>query len=131
MQTVEGRGVRSLERKRDMLPLRTLVFVGERPDRRMIDSFDEHSAQLGLRMVLSVSEEPQGLPLESQTGVSDLADTGTEPTHQAGKAPDAREATADGRSIRLFNVIDDYNREGLDIEVGFSLSTARVIRALE
>jgi putative transposase len=28
-------------------------------------------------------------------------------------------------------VIDDYNHEGLDIEVGFSLSTARVIRALE
>ncbi len=27
----------------------------------------------------------------------------------------------DGRSIRLFNVIDDFNREGLDIEVGFSL----------
>ncbi|MFZ6659183.1 IS3 family transposase, partial [Undibacterium sp. TJN19] len=27
---------------------------------------------------------------------------------------------ADGRSIRLFNVIDDYNREGLGIEVDFS-----------
>ncbi len=38
---------------------------------------------------------------------------------------------ADGRSLRLFNVIDDYNREGLGIEVGFSLPAARVIRALE
>jgi putative transposase len=28
---------------------------------------------------------------------------------------------ADGRSIRLFNVLDDYNREGLIIDVDFSL----------
>ena len=38
---------------------------------------------------------------------------------------------ADGRSIRLFNVIDDYNREGLGIEVDFSLPTVRVIRTLD
>jgi putative transposase len=38
---------------------------------------------------------------------------------------------ADGRCIRLFNVIDDYNREGLGIEVDFSLPTIRVIRALD
>jgi putative transposase len=38
---------------------------------------------------------------------------------------------ADGRSIRLFNVIDDYNREGLGIEVDFSLSSERVIRFLD
>src|SRR5690606_34826170 len=37
---------------------------------------------------------------------------------------------ADGRSIRLFNVIDDYNREGLAIEVDFSLPAERVIRTL-
>jgi putative transposase len=37
----------------------------------------------------------------------------------------------DGRSFRAFNVIDDYNREGLGIEVDFSLPAARVIRALE
>lgn len=38
---------------------------------------------------------------------------------------------ADGRSIRLFNVIDDYNREGLTIEVDFSLPAERVVRALD
>src|SRR5690606_7484358 len=38
---------------------------------------------------------------------------------------------ADGRSLRTFNVIDDYNREGLTIEVDLSLPSARVIRALE
>jgi putative transposase len=37
----------------------------------------------------------------------------------------------DGRSIRLFNVIDDFNREALGIEVDLSLPSQRVIRALE
>jgi putative transposase len=37
----------------------------------------------------------------------------------------------DGRSYRLFNVIDDFNREGLTIEVDFSLPASRVIRALD
>jgi putative transposase len=38
---------------------------------------------------------------------------------------------SDGRSFRLFNVIDDFNREGLGIEVDLSLPATRVIRALE
>ena len=38
---------------------------------------------------------------------------------------------SDGRKIRTFNVIDDYNREALGIEVDFSLPAARVIRSLE
>ena len=37
----------------------------------------------------------------------------------------------DGRSFRLFNVIDDFNREALGIEIDFSLPAERVIRALE
>lgn len=37
----------------------------------------------------------------------------------------------DGRNIRLFNVIDDYNREGLAIDVDFSLPAIRVIRSLD
>ncbi|QDQ88578.1 transposase family protein [Alcaligenaceae bacterium SJ-26] len=37
----------------------------------------------------------------------------------------------DGRSIRLFNVIDDFNREALGIEVDFSLPSEQVIRALK
>jgi putative transposase len=35
-----------------------------------------------------------------------------------------------GRNFRLFNVIDDFNREALGIEIDFSLPSARVIRAL-
>ena len=37
----------------------------------------------------------------------------------------------DGRSIRLFNVIDDFNREALGIEVDFSLPSERVVRSLD
>jgi putative transposase len=37
---------------------------------------------------------------------------------------------ADGRSYRLFNVIDDCNREGLRIEVDLSPPSTRVVRAL-
>ena len=37
---------------------------------------------------------------------------------------------SDGRSIQLFDVIDDFNREGLGIGIDFSLPTDRVIRAL-
>jgi len=37
----------------------------------------------------------------------------------------------DGRPYRLFNVIDAFNREGLGIEVDFSLPAERVIRVLE
>jgi len=38
---------------------------------------------------------------------------------------------SDGRSYRHFNVIDDYNFEGLAIEVDFSLSAVRVKRSLD
>jgi putative transposase len=38
---------------------------------------------------------------------------------------------SDGHSFRLFNVLDDFSREGLGIEVDLSLPSVRVIRALE
>nr|CRH05273.1 Integrase, catalytic region [Candidatus Magnetococcus massalia] len=38
---------------------------------------------------------------------------------------------SDGRSFRVLNVIDDFNREGLGIEVDLSLPAGRVIRTLE
>ena len=37
----------------------------------------------------------------------------------------------DGRKFRLFNVIDDFNRESLGMEIDFSLPSERVIRSLE
>lgn len=37
----------------------------------------------------------------------------------------------DGRTFRTLNVLDDFNREGLGIEVDFSLPAQRVVRSLE
>lgn len=37
----------------------------------------------------------------------------------------------DGRRFRTLNILDDFNRQGLCIEVDFSLPAPRVIRALE
>lgn len=42
-----------------------------------------------------------------------------------------RDQLADGRVFRLFNVIDDFNREALAIDVDFSLPALRVIRSLK
>lgn len=38
---------------------------------------------------------------------------------------------SDGRTFRVLNVIDDYNREDLGMEIDFSLPSERVIRALK
>ena len=37
----------------------------------------------------------------------------------------------DGRKFRLLNIIDDFNRESLSVEVDTSLPSLRVIRVLE
>ena len=36
-----------------------------------------------------------------------------------------------GRSFRTLNILDDFNREGLAIDVDFALPPARVIRSLD
>ena len=41
------------------------------------------------------------------------------------------DSLTDGRSIRTFNVVDDYNREGLNIDVDLSMPARRVIQSLE
>ncbi len=41
-----------------------------------------------------------------------------------------RDQFADGRSFRTLNVLDDFNRERLGIEVDFSLPAMRVVRSL-
>ena len=42
-----------------------------------------------------------------------------------------RDQLIDSRSFRLFNVLDDFNRQGLGIEADLSLPATRVIRAPE
>ena len=38
---------------------------------------------------------------------------------------------SDGRSFRIFNVIDDFNREALAMDIDLSLPAERVVRALD
>ena len=40
------------------------------------------------------------------------------------------DSLSDGRRVRMFNVIDDYNREALAVELGLSFPAARVTRVL-
>lgn len=41
------------------------------------------------------------------------------------------DSLVDGRRVRLLNIIDDFNRQSLAIEVDTSLPTLRVVRVLE
>lgn len=65
-----------------------------------------------------VREEPQ--PLSVPAGINEVWSMDF-----------MHDALADGRSFRLFNVLDDFNRQGLGIEADLSLPSVRVIRALE
>ena len=54
----------------------------------------------------------------------------TGPRTEEGRARIAAAQTKHGRQFRLLNVLDDFNREGLGIEIDFSLPAERVVRAL-
>jgi putative transposase len=41
------------------------------------------------------------------------------------------DSLSDGRAFRTFNVLDDYNREGLGIEVDHGLTAQRITRSLD
>ncbi len=51
--------------------------------------------------------------------------------NESGSMDFMHDQLSDGRSVRLLNIIDDFNREALTIEVDFSLPNYRVIRTLE
>ena len=42
-----------------------------------------------------------------------------------------RDQLADGRSFRVINLIDDFNREALSTEIDLSLPAERLVRALD
>ena len=90
--------------------------------------------------------------LESQENSQSVPPFDTSPAQQAKKAAAARTALAlgvpvqsdltwsldfmsdslsNGRAIRTLNILDDYNREALWIEVDTSLPAERVVRVLE
>jgi transposase InsO family protein len=102
--------------------------------------------------VLSVSAQCEGSWLEPQASLPDLLRTGARHAGQPKKrlkrvkpeelaVPDQpntvwsmdfmADRLEDTRAFRLLNVVDDFNREELGIEVDFSLPVARVTRALD
>ena len=109
-------------------------------------------AELGIWSVLFVSAQRRRIYLEAQARIPHLSGTCTEFANKPKKrikrdkpeqlaAPEVvNEVWAmdfmhgqlqDGHCIRLLNIIDDFNREGLGIEIDFSLPSERVIRVLE
>ncbi len=54
-----------------------------------------------------------------------------EAINQCGSMEFMHDQLADGRNFRLFNVIDDFNREALAIDIDLSLPAERVVRALD
>lgn len=102
--------------------------------------------------MLFVPAQRKRLPLQPQKGVPNLLRAVAEHANKAEKrlkrdelepltVPESRnecwsmdfmhDQLSDGRSVRLLNVIDDFNREALAIEVDFSLPANRVVRILE
>ena len=54
-----------------------------------------------------------------------------EAANQCWSADFMSDALWDGRRFRTFNVVDDYNREALGIEIDLSLPSQRVVRVLD
>ena len=67
--------------------------------------------------------------MESQTDLPALSGRGA----AAQGLPDAdpRGGLACGRRFRTFNVVDDFNREALHIEIDTSITSARLVRVFE
>ena len=55
----------------------------------------------------------------------------SEATNQCWSMDFMYDQLSDGRSVRVFNLIDDFNREALSVEIDLSLPAERVVRALD
>lgn len=53
------------------------------------------------------------------------------PCNQMWSADFMQDALWDGRRFRTFNVIDDYNREALAVEIDTGIAAQRVVRILD
>ena len=54
----------------------------------------------------------------------------TKKWHQVWSMDFMHDQLDDGRTFRLFNLIDDFHREAIGMEIDFSLPSQRVIREL-
>lgn len=89
-------------------------------------------------MASILSDGAKSAPTQAQTATSQ---TTSAPASTNGSQSDVvtrlhaaaarSDALRDGRRFRTLNVLDDYNREALGIEVDYSLPAGRVIRLLQ
>ena len=93
-------GVPGIWHQPDLLPLQGQAGRAKRPHCRLAGAADEQPAQLGLRTVLPVPAQRQGLQMEPQARLQDLPGARAEPTHQTAPSPCAREAAAAGGTDR-------------------------------
>lgn len=104
-----------------------------------------------IRVVFPVSAQREGLRVEPQKGIRICRELElnlrikprqrivrknpeplnvTETNNQCWSMDFKHDQLSDGRSFRLFNEIDDFNRETLAINIDLSLPAERVVRAL-
>jgi len=141
-----------LRGQRDLLSLPSQGRARKRAHCRLAGAVDQHLPQLGFRVVLPLSAQRQRLrwnqkrvyriyrelelnlrikPKKRLVRQQPEALTVPERLNEVWSMDFMHDRLSDGRSFRLFNVLDDYNREGLGIEGDLSLPSARVIRSLE
>ena len=87
--------------------------------------------QVGVQHISSAGIQSQDEAQEADRSIKTLAVAVPNGVYERGSMDFMNDHISDRRSFRLFNVIADYNREGLTIDVDFSLPSARVIRALD
>ncbi len=138
--------------QRDVLSLPCQALRPERAARGPAPPPDHGASLVGVRVLLSVPAQRAAIHVRPQTGVARVSraelNLRIKPRRRVVRAvpeplvvPAVRNDTwstdfmhgqlADGRSVRLFNVIHDFNREGLAMEVDLSLPEDRVFRALD
>lgn len=91
--------------------------------------------QIGDLLIELITNNNQwGFELHPKTRITRLPPTPLtvpEKTNETWSMDFMHDQLDDDQSFRTFNVIDDFNREALAIDVDFSLPAARVIRSLE
>ena len=134
-----------------MLPLPTPIVGWQCLNQSLVTGANAGASRLGIWTVLCLHPQRTRFVLQSQTGdriYCELAlnlrikpkrrikrpvpDVLKQPSHtnDIWSLDFMHDQMSDGQSYRLLNVIDDYKREGLAMEVGLSLPASRVIRTL-
>jgi transposase InsO family protein len=101
------------------------------------DVFDASSArefvesQKSLSHLLRAETEPTAQTQATNSGAKSLPFAVPEAVNQVWSADFMSDALWNGKRFRPFNVIDDFNREALAVEIDSGISAQRVVRILD